>query len=75
MSNCGGCNKCNKTDVPWYMEVIMYTAIMLAFAILLYFGAPDEDTVPKRSCDVVEISPDFTAEHRQWCRQQRARTK
>ena len=75
MSKCGGCNGCDKTDVPWYMEVIMYTAIMLAFAILLFFGAPDGETTSNRSCDAVEISPDFTAEDREWCRQQRARTK
>ena len=66
---------CHKDDVPWYMEAILYVGMVLAFAILLYFGAPDKQPVSKRSCDVVEISPDFTAEDREWCRQQRARTK
>ena len=39
----------------------------------LYFVTRLDKVPNKPSCQLVEISPDFSAEHREWCRKQRGR--
>lgn len=54
-------------------EVMLYVYMAAVACFSLYF-ATQLDRVPnKPSCQLVEISPDFSTEHREWCRKQRHR--
>ena len=54
-------------------EKLIIIYMVLVACASLYF-ANKLDTVPnKPSCQLVEISPDFSTEHREWCRKNRGR--
>lgn len=51
--------------------VLLYVYLAIVACTSLYF-ATQLDKVPDRpSCQVAEISPDFSTEHREWCRTRR----
>jgi hypothetical protein len=54
-------------------EVLMcaYMAVVACFS--LYFATQLDKVPNKPSCQLVEISPDFSTEHREWCRKNRGR--
>lgn len=54
------------------IEALLYVYMAIIACTALYFATKLE--VPnKPSCQLVEISPDFSTEHREWCRKQRGR--
>lgn len=56
-------------------ETLLYAYMAIIACTSLYF-ATQLDRVPNRpSCQLAEISPDFSTEHREWCRKQRGRHK
>lgn len=53
-------------------EVLLYVYMASIACGALYFASKLQ--VPnKPSCQLVEISPDFSTEHREWCRKNRGR--
>ena len=56
-------------------EVLMcaYMAVVACFS--LYFATQLDKVPNKPSCQLVEISPDFSTKHREWCRKNRGRHK
>jgi hypothetical protein len=51
----------------------VYMAVVACFS--LYFATQLDKVPNKPSCQLVEISPDFSTDHREWCRKNRGRHK
>lgn len=54
-------------------EVAVYAWIAVVACSSLYFATKLDEVPNKPSCQLVEISPDFSTEHREWCRKNRGR--
>lgn len=54
-------------------EVLLYAYMAIIACASLYFATQLDKVPNKPSCQLVEISPDFSTEHREWCRKNRGR--
>jgi hypothetical protein len=52
-------------------EVLIYVYMAIVACASLYFATKLDQVPNKPSCQLVEISPDFSTEHREWCRKNR----
>lgn len=52
-------------------EIALYAWMAVVACTSLYFATQLDKVPNKPSCQLVEISPDFTPEHREWCRKNR----
>ena len=55
------------------VEILMYVYLAAVACFSLYFATRLGEAPNKPSCQLAEISPDFTPAHREWCRKQRHR--
>jgi hypothetical protein len=53
------------------MRVFLFLVILFAVIPLLFLNLPKEGDIMKIDCSISEISPDFTNEMRQACRDAR----
>lgn len=54
-------------------EALLYVYLAIVACSSLYFATQLDKVPNKPSCQLVEISPDFSTEHREWCRKNRGR--
>jgi hypothetical protein len=52
-------------------ELLLYVYMAAVACWSLYFATQLDKVPNKPSCQLVEISPDFSTEHREWCRKNR----
>jgi hypothetical protein len=55
------------------IEVLLYVHMAIVACFSLYFATQMDKVPNKPSCQLVEVSPDFSTEHREWCRKHRGR--
>lgn len=54
-----------------FTEALLYIYMAVVACFSLYFATQLDHVPNKPSCQLAEISPDFSTEQRQWCRARR----